>query len=316
MTGSWRADATSLWLDEQPMPHEARNCEVIYGHGTVYTKDLPADVVCPFSVEPLSAGERCLVGEHSNVSGTNTITHTTVTLKANRLYEKKIEIDMVYSPDSKSWEYGYWSAKDGQLTVERFGDKPDDVIPVQVDPAAGTCKWWDSTYDHVVGDTSCDPVALAGTGTSTSCTSGDYQCNGDSLDECVGGTWSTQSCTSVCTSSGYTLPKTCDFDPGTGHDVCFCFSGEIGEPCAVATDCKSAFCGAGVCSKACASDTDCGTDSYGRANHCMKNPSGSTTCYASCETSADCAVFALAKTCLTGVTNAEGKPVTGVCTTQ
>jgi hypothetical protein len=54
------------------------------------------------------------------------------------------------------------------------------------------------------------------------CTDGQMACNGDDLDYCSGGDWTTYDCQALCIDAGYAGTTGCDYDQGSGHDTCYC----------------------------------------------------------------------------------------------
>lgn len=89
-----------------------------------------------------------------------------------------------------------------------------------------------------------------------SCTAGETRCkDSNTLETCTSGSWSAQTCQSVCAARGAGYTTGCQTGTG-GKDDCFC-GGTYGEPCGTANPCGSGltcvqFMSGGFCTQTCA----------------------------------------------------------------
>jgi len=130
-------------------------------------------------------------------------------------------------------------------------------------------------------------------GATPSCQNGAQKCQGNSLQTCNSGAWSSMPCDELCHTAGYGMAQSCSFNPNKGLDTCSCYEGFIGDPCKGDIDCKQGVCNnAGWCTKACAHDYECGSNTVGDSSYCMETQGGGGACFPSCTSNTTCGVFA------------------------
>jgi hypothetical protein len=221
-TGQWTGSDTTVMIGGQAYTHKATpNCLMIALDGYLYLKN--EDVAaCPFDPPPLSAAERCMLGDFTHSA--HNYTHT-YTFEENRFYKLRRFVDGYVQADSTTSTYGYWVVENGYLVLSSPIMEEDSREALLLDADNDSARLGESTYQHRVEDARCDAAALREQCECDSNTAA--SCMGDSmLAACTDGCHrELVSCAELCEEAGYESPLDCRYSSEYEQDTCFCDTG-------------------------------------------------------------------------------------------
>lgn len=214
-SGEWSLSGHTLTIDGTTRDITwTENCSVIEVDGKTFIGTIGRTRVdCPSEPEPLSALERCLVGEWSKSEFGDVVTSQKWwTFTEDRTYLEVYDDSGYTSGGSAGSVEGQWRLTTaGELEISY----PNGSSETRGDLAGILANSRDSDVDP-----GCDEAAL--NDMMGGCAAGDpYECAGDNLRDCADGT--ILDCDTVCVQNGWSGASDPACGPGSeGYELCLC----------------------------------------------------------------------------------------------